>query len=390
MEVVTQAISSVSSFLARTPKGPKIRYAVVAGGWISQGAFMPGVAQTNNSVMTVLISGDDEKTKLAAQYGLKFYHYNDFDKFLEADEADALYIATPNWMHRQFAVPALEKGYHVLLEKPMEVTEEDCEAIIAASKKSGAKLMIAYRLHCEPGTLNIIERVRNGDFGDARYFNSCLTQNLMEDNHRAKHGFNAGPIPDVGLYCINAVRNIFGQEPTSVQATAQKTPGSKLSLDDTFTVTLHFPLERTAQFMVSYTQNAVSTYTVTCTRGYVTADPAYSFGPGVKIAYKAKRDTTTETKEFPVVDQFGGETEYFSDCIINNKEVECDGEEGLLDVRVIEAIRKSAEGGGVEVKLPHRVRSKRPTLDQEKRLTLAAQPLEWIGRDSRPPSKEKN
>jgi len=105
MEVVTQAISSVSSFLARTPKGPKIRYAVVAGGWISQGAFMPGVAQTNNSVMTVLISGDDEKTKLAAQYGLKFYHYNDFDKFLEADEADALYIATPNWMHRQFAVP---------------------------------------------------------------------------------------------------------------------------------------------------------------------------------------------------------------------------------------------------------------------------------------------
>ena len=79
-------------------------------------------------------------------------------------------------------------GYHVLLEKPMEVTEADCEAILAAQKKSGAKLMIAYRLHHEPGTLDVIDRVRKGDFGDPRIFSSVFTQNLKPENHRAKQG----------------------------------------------------------------------------------------------------------------------------------------------------------------------------------------------------------
>jgi predicted dehydrogenase len=79
-------------------------------------------------------------------------------------------------------------GYHVLVEKPMEVTVEDCEAILAAQKKSGAKLMIAYRLHHEPGTLDVIDRVRKGDFGDPRIFSSIFTQDLKPENHRAKQG----------------------------------------------------------------------------------------------------------------------------------------------------------------------------------------------------------
>ena len=70
----------------------------------------------------------------------------------------------------------------------MEVTVEDCQAIIDAQKKSGAKLMIAYRLHHEPGTLDVIDRVRKGDFGDARLFSSVFTQDLQPDNHRAKQG----------------------------------------------------------------------------------------------------------------------------------------------------------------------------------------------------------
>jgi len=79
-------------------------------------------------------------------------------------------------------------GYHVLLEKPVEVTVEDCEAILAAQKKGGGKLMIAYRLHHEPGTLDVIDRVRKGDFGDPRIFSSIFTQDLKPENHRAKQG----------------------------------------------------------------------------------------------------------------------------------------------------------------------------------------------------------
>ena len=130
-----------------------------------------------------------KRDKLGKDYKLKTYSYDQFPLLLETDECDAFYIATPNNMHRKFAVPALEHGYHVLLEKPMEVSVEDCQAILDAQTKSGAKLMIAYRLHHEPGTLDVIDRVRKGDFGDPRIFSSVFTQDLKPENHRAKHGF---------------------------------------------------------------------------------------------------------------------------------------------------------------------------------------------------------
>ena len=108
---------------ARQVKGRKVRYAVVGGGWISQAAFMPGVGQTGNSEMTALVTGDPVKAeKLAALYGLKSYHYDDYDRLLASDEIDAIYLALPNDQHEKFAVPALEAGIHVLLEKPMAVS----------------------------------------------------------------------------------------------------------------------------------------------------------------------------------------------------------------------------------------------------------------------------
>lgn len=160
------------------------------------------------SVMTVLCSNDAEKRdQLAKQYDLKSYSYEQFDEMLDANECDALYIATPNFLHVNHVVPALEKGlficvneivkknvlfchagYHVLCEKLMGCSIEECEAMIAAQKKSGAKFMIAYRLHCDPGNLEVLERVRQGDFGEARIFSSMHTQFLRPENHRAKHG----------------------------------------------------------------------------------------------------------------------------------------------------------------------------------------------------------
>jgi len=279
MEAVKDAVGSL---FGRLPKGQKIRYAVVAGGNISQKAFMPAVAQTTNSIMTALVTDDPEKfDKLAKQYNLKAYKYADFEALLNADEIDALYIATPNWMHRQFAVPALEKGYHVLLEKPMEVSSEDCEAINAAQKKSGAKLLIAYRLHFEPCTLEVYDKIRRGDIGDPRIFTSVFTQPLKENNHRAKHGFDGGPIPDMGPYPINAARNAFGLEPIEVYAFGVKTPGKDaLKMEhDTITVILKFPGERIAQLTCGYSAAMSQSYRVIGTKGDILVEPAYLFGP---------------------------------------------------------------------------------------------------------------
>src|SRR5262245_60914557 len=134
----------------------KVRYAVVGTGWISQQVFMPGVEHTGNSTITAIVTGHPEKgKKLAELYGaLAIYPYERYAELLRSGDIDAVYIATPNEQHAQFAVPALKAGISVLLEKPLEVDVERSLAIAEAARTSKAKLMVAYRLHFEPATLD--------------------------------------------------------------------------------------------------------------------------------------------------------------------------------------------------------------------------------------------
>ncbi|KAL0483679.1 dihydrodiol dehydrogenase DHDH [Acrasis kona] len=374
---------------AKKITGDKVRYGVVAGGNISQAAFMPGVDQTGNSVMTALVTSDPTKAdELASKYNLKSYSYEEFDKLLQEDVVDAFYIATPNFMHRQFAEPALKAGYHVLLEKPMEVSVEDCQAIINASEQSGAKLMIAYRLHFEPATLELQRKCREGDFGDLRFFSSIFSQPLDTDNHRAKYDYWAGPVPDMGTYPINAVRNVFNSEPIEVSATGIRTPdrGFEGDFDDIVQVTLKFPGERIAQFVVSYTGESSERYQVVGTKGMADMKPCYFFGPGVKLKYTTSIDKKEETFEHENTDQFSGETHYFSECIIQNIQPECDGEEGLLDVRIMEAVKKALETGEKQKLAPlQRLRTTQES--QARKFPQVTPPKHMIGKDSDKPAE---
>ena len=189
----------------------KVRYAVVGAGWIAQEDFMPGVAKTGNSVMTALVTGDAKKARaLSEKYEIEHTcDYDGFDALLRSGRIDAIYLATPNTMHNDFTIRALAAGIHVLCEKPMAPTIEECRAMIDAGKKSGAKLMLAYRLHFEEATLEAIETVRSGKLGAPRIFSSIFTQQVEPSNHRTERNKWAGPLPDMGPYPINAVRNLF-------------------------------------------------------------------------------------------------------------------------------------------------------------------------------------
>ncbi len=299
--------------------------------------------------------------------------YDTYEALLDSGGIDAVYLATPNWRHREHAVPALERGIPVLLEKPMATSVADAEAIIEAARKSGAKLMIAYRLHCEPGTLDAIGRVRSGEFGDVRLFSSVFTQHVSNANHRARSGYWAGPVPDMGAYPINAVRNLFGAEPVLVAATGVRTPGRGMDIHDIVSVTLGFPEERLAQFTVGFTGASLDQYRLIGTRGTLEVDPAFVFGPEMAIAHRAVIDGRPGTRSFPVTDQFGGQAEYFVDCIRRDRDPEPDGEEGLLDMIVLEACVRRLDTGEPQI-LPARTRARRPTPDQAVTLPLAATP----------------
>lgn len=257
-------------------------------------------------------------------------------------------------MHRDFTVPALEAGRHVLLEKPMATSVEDCEAIIRAAQAANARLMIGYRLHFEPGTLDAIARVRRGEIGDPRLFSAVFGQHVAPDDHRAHHGFWAGPVPDMGPYPINAARALFGDEPVAVSARGALRPDSPFDFDETVAVTLDFPEARLAQFTVSYATDPVDAYRIVGTKGDLRLSPGFGFGKALK-----GRLTTggqVQALDYPSVDQFGAETRAFSDCILNDRTPEPDGAEGLADVRVLAAIEQALRTGARQELAPMRRR----------------------------------
>lgn len=331
--------------LARQVENRRVRYAIVGAGWISQAALMPGAAHTGNSELAALVTGDPKKAEsLGRHYGItKAFHYDAYHALLADPDIDAIYLALPNEQHRQFAVPALEAGLHVLLEKPMATSEADCRAIEQAAATTGAKLMLAYRLHFEPATLDAIREVRAGSIGTARLFTATFSQHVAATNHRAHQGFWAGPVPDMGPYPINAVRNLFAAEPIEVIALGTHGPGLPFDFHDTVAVTLRFPGERLAQFSVSYGLNSIGSYSIVGDKGAITVDPGFTF-PG-PLALTLTQGSTHTPRHYPATDQFGGELQYFSECILRNEHPEPDGEEGRLDVRILAAIEQSLTSG---------------------------------------------
>lgn len=357
----------------------KIRYAVVGAGDITQSAMMPGISHTGNSELTAIVTGDAEKGRLLAKkYGVEHvYSYAEFDKLLTANVCDAIYLGTPNWRHAEFAIPALDAGVHVLCEKPLEISVEKARAIQDAERRSTAKLMTAYRLHFEPATLDAIEKIRNGDLGELVAFTSCFGQKLDPDNHRAKHGLEAGPLFDMAPYPINAIRYLFGAEPVAVEsAVATRQPGAGLGdLDDTFAVVLRMPGDKLASFTVSYAMNNVDSLIIAGMKGSIHMSPAYGFQSALEQNVTIGGKQSHEA--FKHTDHFGGEMRYFSDCILNDRDPEPDAEEGLSDLRVIEGIVKAIETGG-RVELPPFTRTRRIDPASQRQTLGAVKPPEPV------------
>jgi predicted dehydrogenase len=347
----------------------KIRYAVVGLGYISQVAVLPGFAHaTENSELVALVSGDADKLKpLARKYKVRqTYTYEQYAECLESGNIDAVYIALPNNMHRAYAEGAARAGVHVLCEKPMAMTEHECEGMIEAAKQGKVKLMIAYRLHFERGNLSAIEAIRQEKIGDPRIFNSVFCQQVTPGNTRLQSELGGGPLFDVGVYCINAARYLFGAEPYEAFAFSARRRDEQ---DDRFrevpemtSAILRYPDERLAQFVCSFGAADRSEYEVVGTKGSLRMDPAYEMVGDLKceITVDGKTKKTTYKKR----DQFGPELAYFSKCILENIEPEPNGLEGLADVRIINALLESADRGKpVEIKPIEN--KQRPTVEQE-------------------------
>lgn len=351
--------------VGRSSSKSKIRYAVVGLGHIAQVAVLPAFANTRNSELLALVSGDHEKlTKMGKKYALEhLYSYADYSRALS--NVNAVYLALPNHLHREYAVRAAAAGVHILCEKPMAVTEEDCCSMIAAAEQNHVKLMIAYRLHFEAGNLHAIELANNGRLGEVRIFSSDFCQQIADGNVRITQPVSkgGGSVYDMGVYCINAARYLLRSEPIEVSAVAAGRGDSRfLKTEEMVSVVMGFPADRLATFTCGFGAANVGRYSLIGTKGMLVADPAYGYAKAIE--QQVTIDGKVTGRKFPKRDQFAAELAYFSDCILKEKDPEPSGQEGLLDVRVIQAIYESIRTGR-KVSLGESPSKKRPLPDQE-------------------------
>ncbi len=361
---------------AAKPGQKKVRYAVVGLGHIAQVAVLPAFAHAENSEVAALISDDPEKLeKLGRRYKVKArFSYDQFEECLAGDLVDAVYIALPNHLHREYTERAARAGVHVLCEKPLAVTEEDCLAMIQACEENGVKLMTAYRLHFEEANLKAIELVQSGRLGDPRLFDSVFTMQVKEGDIRLNpRELGGGPLYDIGVYCINAVRNLYGAEPMEVMAFSANNGERRFQqCEEMTTAILRFPgRERLASFTCSFNGADVGTYRVVGTKGELVMDPAYEYAE--ELTQRVTIDGRTRERTFAKRDQFAPELISFSECILTGAAPEPSGWEGFADVRVIRALYRSAETGQ-PVTLPPFTKEDRASLAQEIRRPAVRKP----------------
>ncbi len=343
----------------------QIRYAVVGLGYIAQIAVLPAFKNAKkNSRLVALVSDDEKKlTTLGKKYRIVLRSsYDEYDALVRSKDIDAVYIALPNSMHMDFAVRALENGKHVLCEKPLAVTSHECKMMMEAAERGNAKLMTAYRLHFEAANLQAMEIVKSGKIGTPRIFNSLFSFQIKEENIRLERRLGGGSVYDLGIYCINAARQVFQSEPEEVIATSAQNSDSRFSeVDEMTAATMVFPGGGLATFCSSFGAADSSMYEVIGTKGSLRMEPAYDYSEPLKM--KVTVNGKTKEKKFKKMDQFAPELLYFSKCILEDREPEPSGREGLADVRIIQAIYESAKAGGT-LRLADFQKKERPTMAQ--------------------------
>ncbi len=313
------------------------------------GEFMPGVRLSKQSKIVALVSGHRPKAdRIAQQYGVAaqaIYNYDNYDSIRNNPEIDAVYIALPNSMHAEYTIRAAQAGKHVLCEKPMANSVKECEQMIEACRRANRKLMIAYRCQYEPTNLKAIELLRQGYAGNLAVVTSSNGFNIHPGEWRLnKKMAGGGPLVDVGIYSIQATRYLTGEEPTEVEAFSSVTDhdGRFKEVEENVVWNFSFPSGVLANCSTTYGTNFMDGCArVMGSKGMLELNPAFPY-QGQHLTGKAEgKQPVNISFDNPSPRQFTTEADYFSNCVLENKEPKTDGQEGLRDIRLIAAIYQS-------------------------------------------------
>ncbi|MFD0861135.1 Gfo/Idh/MocA family protein [Sungkyunkwania multivorans] len=326
-----------------TSKQKKLGVCLVGLGYYSTDLLAPALQLTEHCQLTGIVTGSPWKIPVwQRRYGIKdsnVYNYDNMHRIADNPEIDVIYIVLPTGLHAKYAIKAANAGKHVWCEKPMARTEMECQSIIDACNKNKVKLSIGYRMQHEPNTQKIISWANSKPFGkiktliaEAGYYDS------RSDHWKQNKEMGGGAMYDMGVYPLNAARYTTGEEPIAVLKASHTTkrPNIYTEVDETTHFTLEFPSGAVAYGKTSFGQG-MNTLQVTCEKGSYGLRPFQSYSG---IQGKASDGTLLNQR---VDNQQAKQMDDDALAILNDTAVMVPGEEGMRDIRIVEAIYEAAE-----------------------------------------------
>jgi predicted dehydrogenase len=320
---------------------------VISTSNIGRRAVNPAIQASSNGELLAVASREEGRAREFAEERSIPTFYGSYEDLLDDERVEAVYNPLPNSLHKEWTIKAAEKGKHILCEKPLAVDAVECLEMKAAATANGVKLLEAFMYRFHPRTEKVLEMVRGGAIGDLRQIRSSFTFLLTNpDNIRWDKDLGGGALMDVGCYCVNVSRTVAGKEPVEVRAMANfRSPG----VDEQMAGTLRFEDGLLAHFDCALTMERTEVYHLLGSNGHIRVQDA--FLPGTDDAVIEQFDIEDNLTKVTVegADEYKLMVEHFADCVLKDRPLRYTAEEAALNMRVIEALYKSARRDGAEV-----------------------------------------
>lgn len=336
--------SQAPSLFASSPKKP-IGVALVGLGGYSRGQLAPALQLTEHCYLAGIVTGSPEKIPLwQERYQIpdgNVYNYDNMHQMANNPAIDVVYIVLPTGLHAKYSIIGANAGKHVWCEKPMAMNVAECEAIIAACKKNKVQLTIGYRMQHEPNTQRVIAMATEKPYGKIQTITAQAGYRFSGNDHgwRSDPALGGGAMYDMGVYPLNAARYTSGEEPIALTARTESTRPLYKDVDETTIFSLEFPSGAIANCETSYARSS-NILRADCEKGWYELQPFQSYN-GVR-----GRTSDGTLLDQHIANQQARQMDNDALAIINNSPVLVPGEDGLRDIRLVEAIFKAAKEGG--------------------------------------------
>ncbi len=316
-----------------------LKWGILSTADIGRKVVTPAIQRSRGSAVLAVASRDGAQARHYAEDLGIHRHYGSYEALLEDPEVDAIYNPLPNSLHLPWTLKALAAGKHVLCEKPLGLSADECREMMRAAEDAECVLMEAFMYRFHNRTQKLLELTQDGTLGTLRLIRARFAFTVSDPrNIRLNSDLGGGALMDVGCYCVDVSRSIAGAEPIIVQAQATWVQG----VDEVLSATLSFENGLVAQIDCALNQPRFEKLEVFGTEGYCEVNAAFLPGVGETTLELTLRDAEAKQLSFPGHNQYQTMIEHFSECVLQKKPLRYSALEAAGNLAVIEALYRSA------------------------------------------------